>query len=222
MPERYGRWQRAHQRFTLWRRDGTWDRVLARPQLRADKEGLLDYARWNIDSTSICAGKPLAGAKKGLDMDEPEDHALGLSRGGGTKVHLATEKRGLLGVCAHSRRTSRSTGLPAPDGGGRRSATSIGFTRSAGRRQDVCLRERSRLAAIAAYPGIDSAPKQSGCAGAVDRCGANRLSRPERSGTMRGQAQGVQATCDPLQKASLELWCHGHPGDDHDLYLKAL
>jgi transposase len=29
-------------------------------------------------------------------MDEPEDHALGLSRGGrGTKVHLATEKHGL-------------------------------------------------------------------------------------------------------------------------------
>jgi transposase len=29
-------------------------------------------------------------------MDEPRDHALGLSRGGrGTKVHLATEKRGL-------------------------------------------------------------------------------------------------------------------------------
>ena len=29
-------------------------------------------------------------------MDEPQDHALGLSRGGkGTKVHLATEKQGL-------------------------------------------------------------------------------------------------------------------------------
>jgi len=29
-------------------------------------------------------------------MDEPKDHALGLSRGGiGTKVHLAVEKRGL-------------------------------------------------------------------------------------------------------------------------------
>jgi transposase len=33
--------------------------------------------------------------KKGADKDEPADHALGLSRGGrGTKVHLATDRRG--------------------------------------------------------------------------------------------------------------------------------
>lgn len=33
--------------------------------------------------------------KKGADKDEPWDHALGLSRGGrGTKIHLATDRRG--------------------------------------------------------------------------------------------------------------------------------
>ena len=30
LPERYGAWQTAHRRFTLWRRDGTWDKALAR------------------------------------------------------------------------------------------------------------------------------------------------------------------------------------------------
>jgi transposase len=64
MPERYGAWQTAHRRFVRWRRDGTWDRVLARLQLVADQRGLLDYTQWNIDSTSVRAGKPAAGAKK--------------------------------------------------------------------------------------------------------------------------------------------------------------
>jgi transposase len=37
----------------------------------------------------------LPGQKKGVDTDEPRDHALGLSRGGrGTKVHLATDRHG--------------------------------------------------------------------------------------------------------------------------------
>jgi transposase len=45
LPERYGPWQAAHRRFARWRRDGTWVRVLALLLLlRADPEGLLDYA----------------------------------------------------------------------------------------------------------------------------------------------------------------------------------
>lgn len=64
LPERYGSWQTAHRRFTRWRKDGIWDKVLAKLQLKADREGLLDYAQWNIDSTSIRAAKPAAGAKK--------------------------------------------------------------------------------------------------------------------------------------------------------------
>jgi transposase len=64
LPERYGPWQTAHRRFVRWRRDGTWDRVLARLQLVADQRGLLDYAQWNIDSTIVRAARPAAGAKK--------------------------------------------------------------------------------------------------------------------------------------------------------------
>lgn len=64
LPERYGAWQTAHRRFYTWQRDGTWQRVLSRLQLRADKAGLLDYAQWNIDSTSIRATRHAAGARQ--------------------------------------------------------------------------------------------------------------------------------------------------------------
>lgn len=67
MPERYGPWQTAHGRFVHWRRDGAWDRLLARLRLRADKKGLLDYSQWNIDATSVRAARAAGGAaKKGL------------------------------------------------------------------------------------------------------------------------------------------------------------
>jgi transposase len=64
LPERYGPWQTAHRRFTRWRRDGTWERLLHRLQLRADKKGLLDYSQWNIDATSVRASKAAGGAQK--------------------------------------------------------------------------------------------------------------------------------------------------------------
>ena len=64
MPDRYGPWQTAHKRLGRWRADGTWARVLRCLRLRANRAGLLDYARWNIDSTSIRSGHPAAGAKK--------------------------------------------------------------------------------------------------------------------------------------------------------------
>ena len=64
LPERYGPWQTAHRRFTTWRADGTWGRVLARLRLRADRAGLLDYAQWNVDSTSVRATRHAAGAAR--------------------------------------------------------------------------------------------------------------------------------------------------------------
>ena len=64
LPQRYGPWQTAHRRFTRWRRDGTWDRVLRSLRLKADRAGLLDWAQWNFDSTSIRATRAAAGAQK--------------------------------------------------------------------------------------------------------------------------------------------------------------
>ena len=64
MQERYGSCKTAHDRFRRWQRDGTWDRVLAALRLKADVRGLLDYAQYNADSTSVRATRAAGGARK--------------------------------------------------------------------------------------------------------------------------------------------------------------
>lgn len=64
MPTRYGPFQTAYDRFRRWRRDGTWDRVLAALRLEAGARGLLDYAQYNADSTSVRATRAAGGAQK--------------------------------------------------------------------------------------------------------------------------------------------------------------
>lgn len=64
MPERYGSCKTAHDRFRRWQRDGTWDRILAALRLNADERGLLDYAQYNADSTSVRATRAAGGAQK--------------------------------------------------------------------------------------------------------------------------------------------------------------
>ena len=64
LPERYGSWQTAHRRLLRWRRDGTWDRVLADLRATADQRGLIDWSQWNADSTSVRATRHAAGARK--------------------------------------------------------------------------------------------------------------------------------------------------------------
>ncbi|HIW69043.1 IS5 family transposase [Dietzia aerolata] len=52
LPEGFGPWQTAWKRHRRWSADGTWDKVLAALQVRADAEGRLD---WTVagDST-VC------------------------------------------------------------------------------------------------------------------------------------------------------------------------
>jgi len=64
LPPRYGPFQTVHRRFLRWRRDGTWERILASLRLEADAQGLIDWEQWNADSTSIRATRPAAGARK--------------------------------------------------------------------------------------------------------------------------------------------------------------
>ena len=66
VPERYGPWQTAYRRFTTWRGDGTWEKILHTLRLKADEKGLLDFSQWNADSTSIRATRAAAGGKKGV------------------------------------------------------------------------------------------------------------------------------------------------------------
>ena len=50
VPERFGNWNTIYQKFNDWSQDGTWARLLARVQARADAAGELDWVT-AIDST---------------------------------------------------------------------------------------------------------------------------------------------------------------------------
>lgn len=63
LPERYGPWPSVYDRFVRWRRDGTWDRLLAHVQTRSDAVGEVVW-EVSLDSTSIRAHQHAAGARK--------------------------------------------------------------------------------------------------------------------------------------------------------------
>ncbi|WP_329234086.1 IS5 family transposase [Streptomyces sp. NBC_00111] len=92
LPEEVGSFQTAHKRLIRWAVDGTWERVLAAILAMADADGDVGWTV-SVDSTVCRAHQHSAGARK-KGSDQPEDHALGRSRGGlSTKVHLASDSR---------------------------------------------------------------------------------------------------------------------------------
>lgn len=50
LPERFGKWNSIYVRFDRWAKDGTWERILAAVQARADATGELEWVT-AIDST---------------------------------------------------------------------------------------------------------------------------------------------------------------------------
>lgn len=63
-PERYGPWQTLYDRFNRWRRDGTWDRILAAILTEMHRQGKIDWDLWCVDGTSIRALQAAAGGRK--------------------------------------------------------------------------------------------------------------------------------------------------------------
>jgi transposase len=63
LPPRYGPWQTCYDRFVRWRRDGTWDRLLAYAQTESDAVG---EVKWevSVDSTVARAHQHAAGARR--------------------------------------------------------------------------------------------------------------------------------------------------------------
>lgn len=95
LPDRFGPWQTIYERFSRWRREWLFERLLDRLRLKLNTAGLIDLDLWCIDSTSVRASRSAAGARK-RGIEEPDHGALGLSRGGiGTKIHLVTDGAGL-------------------------------------------------------------------------------------------------------------------------------
>jgi transposase len=123
LPERYGPWQTVYERFNRWRRDGTWAKILTHLLDHLERHGRLGRHLWFIDATIIRATRaaggaekhpdprPLLGGPKAAQLLEPEDHALGYSRGGfTTKIHLLGEEHGLpLGVYVSAGQRHEST-----------------------------------------------------------------------------------------------------------------
>ncbi|MEE1753031.1 IS5 family transposase [Streptomyces sp. SP18CS02] len=92
LPDELGPFQTAHKRLIRWAVDGTWERILAAVLSAADGDDDIDWTV-SVDSTVVRAHQHAAGARKkgAARPGEPADHALGRSRGGLTKVHLAAD-----------------------------------------------------------------------------------------------------------------------------------
>ena len=69
LPERYGPWKTCYDRFVRWRRDGTWDRLLAHTQTKSDAVGELEWVL-SVDSSSVRAHQHAAGARKRLARED--------------------------------------------------------------------------------------------------------------------------------------------------------
>lgn len=64
LPERYGPWQTAYDRFWRMRQSGLLDRIIERLQLCLNEAGLIDPALFCIDGTNVRAARAAAGAAK--------------------------------------------------------------------------------------------------------------------------------------------------------------
>jgi transposase len=72
LPDRFGPWQTAYNRFRRWRDDGTLHKMLSLLLLRLDAEGRIDPGTWCADSTVIRAHPAAAGGgKKGATRNRP-------------------------------------------------------------------------------------------------------------------------------------------------------
>lgn len=63
LPERYGPWQTCADRLYRWRRDGTWDRILAHVQTKSDAVGEVVW-EVSIDSSTARAHHHASGARR--------------------------------------------------------------------------------------------------------------------------------------------------------------
>ena len=71
LPKRYGPWKTVYDRFSKWRKDGTFEKILSHLQMKLDSQGLLDWSVFGVDSTSVKASKAAAGARKKKSRKTP-------------------------------------------------------------------------------------------------------------------------------------------------------
>ena len=72
LPSFYGPWKTVHGHFLRWSKDGTFDRILKKLQIRLDEEGQIAWDIFMVDGTNVRASKAAAGAgKKGEPQSPP-------------------------------------------------------------------------------------------------------------------------------------------------------
>lgn len=96
LPECFGPWKTIYERFRRWTQTGVWDEVHAKLLAARQQSGRIEWRLFLIDATNVRAHEAAAGAGRNRPQGEPDDHALGLCRGGiGTKIHLVCDAGGL-------------------------------------------------------------------------------------------------------------------------------
>lgn len=97
VPDRYGPWWRVYALFAAWQVLGVWQRIEQELVAAADATEEDVLAQVSVDSGTARAHVHAAGARRdsiSTVAGEPDDHALGRSRGGwSTKFHLAVTHR---------------------------------------------------------------------------------------------------------------------------------
>ncbi|WP_202616233.1 IS5 family transposase [Actinomyces sp. 432] len=120
IPPHYGPWWWAYALYRAWQLARIWERTEAALVAQADAEGKIDW-RVSVDSTTCRAHVHAAGARKDSPQQvdgEPEDHALGVSRGGwSSKVPAAVDAAcGMLaGVLPAGQAADASLMIPVLD-----------------------------------------------------------------------------------------------------------
>jgi transposase len=64
LPDRFGPWQTVYGRFSKWRRQGVFAKVIEALQVKLDERGLIDWDLWCVDGASVRAARAAAGAEK--------------------------------------------------------------------------------------------------------------------------------------------------------------
>ncbi len=62
LPERFGPWKTAYNRFNRWQKEDLFDRILQRLQMTLDEEGRIDWDLWCVDGSSVRAHVSAVGA----------------------------------------------------------------------------------------------------------------------------------------------------------------